>query len=472
MRILFQITLLLFCVYSNAQEAFTNSGNLQIHTGASITGFGNFTNNSSGALTNNGSFYIKGNLSNDQASMTVGSGTLYLNGSSAQSVNGAQTFKTSDLVTNNSAGITINNNLSVSGTHTFTAGLITTSSTPNYLLYEAGSSYSGDNDSKHVNGWVKKYGATDFIFPVGDATYERTSGISNLSASSEFNCKYYTATSNINNLNSPLIQVDPNEYWQIDKVSGGTAKIGLNWDHSKVAFPNFVLAYIVVAHYTAGNWTSEGGSATGNITTTGNITSDAVNSFSPFTFASTSFLLPLKIVSLAGERKSGTTFLNWVTENEQNVSHFEIQRSDNAVNFKTIGTVAARNIILRQHYNFEDHATIQGIAYYRLKSVDYDGKISYSNIVAVTDNEFQSSSFFVLNPVRNAITVFNKTGQEGLYNYRLFNASGQLIVNGEIKMSVNGGAMLPLPALTAAGVYTLELSNEKILFRKKLLVEK
>ena len=123
-------------------------------------------------------------------------------------------------------------------------------------------------------------------------------------------------------------------------------------------------------------------------------------------------------------------------------------------------------------YNFADHTSIQGIAYYRLKSVDYDGKISYSNIVAVTDNEFQSSSFFVLNPVRNAITVFNKTGQEGLYNYRLFNASGQLIVNGEIKMSVNGGAMLPLPALTAAGVYTLELSNEKILFRKKLLVEK
>ena len=123
-------------------------------------------------------------------------------------------------------------------------------------------------------------------------------------------------------------------------------------------------------------------------------------------------------------------------------------------------------------YNFADHTSIQGIAYYRLKSVDYDGKISYSNIVAVTDNEFQSSSFFVLNPVRNAITVFNKTGQEGLYNYKLFNASGQLIVNGEIKMPVNGGAMLPLPALTAAGVYTLELSNEKILFRKKLLVEK
>ena len=126
-RITLSITFLLFCcVYANAQLAFTNSGNLQIHSGAIVSGSGNFTNTSSAVLVNNGSFYVKGNISNDQSSMAAGTGTLYLNGSAAQSVNGSQKLKTYNLVTNNSAGITLNNELSISGTHTFTAGLITT----------------------------------------------------------------------------------------------------------------------------------------------------------------------------------------------------------------------------------------------------------------------------------------------------------------------------------------------------------
>ena len=92
--IIIQIGLLLLGNYSNAQQALSNSGNLQIHTGASISGFGNFTNNSSGVLINNGSFNLKGNITNDQSAMSAGTGTLYLNGSVAQSVSGSQTLKT------------------------------------------------------------------------------------------------------------------------------------------------------------------------------------------------------------------------------------------------------------------------------------------------------------------------------------------------------------------------------------------
>src|SRR4051812_23090287 len=169
-KIIIQTILLSLGIYTNAQDAFTNNGNLQVHTGASMAGFGAFTNVSTGTLINNGSLYIKGNITNDQASMSAGAGTLYLNGSSAQTVNGSQTFKTLDFVSNNNAGITLNTNLSVSGAHTFTSGVITTSATPNYLVYEAGSSYSGNADARHVNGWVKKIGSTNFIFPVGNGT--------------------------------------------------------------------------------------------------------------------------------------------------------------------------------------------------------------------------------------------------------------------------------------------------------------
>jgi hypothetical protein len=397
--------------------------------------------------------------------MAVGTGTLYLNGTSAQAVNGTQTFKTYNLNTNNSTGITLNNNLSVSGAHTFAAGMITTSATPNYLVYEAGSSYSGDNDSRHVNGWVKKYGNTNFSFPVGDATYERTAGISNLSASSEFNCHYYTPTSNIFNLFSPIVQVHANEYWQINEISGGNARVVLNWDNSKVAMDPVLIPNIRVAGYIAGYWKDGGGSATGNINTTGTVTSWSASSISlPFTLGYTDQLLPLKLLSFTAERRSGTSYLHWTTENEYNVNHFEIQRSDNATNYSTIGTVAGRNIIFTQQYDFEDHSGIHGIAYYRLKSIDNDGKLSYSKVIAVSERELQSSSFVCIESCSQCYYVFNKTGQDGVFDYRLLNAAGQQVLKGKVNMAANGGTVLPLPGQTAAGIYLLEISNQKIAF--------
>jgi len=153
-------------------------------------------------------------------------------------VSGSQKFKTYNLETNNSSGITLNNDLSVTGSHTFTAGIITTSATPNYLIYEAGSSYSGSSDTKHVNGWVKKLGSTSFTFPVGNANYQRAISL-NISSSSEFNVRYYLVNPTTTPVNVPLVDVDPNEYWMLNQVSGGAATVGLNWDNTRVAFPNF-----------------------------------------------------------------------------------------------------------------------------------------------------------------------------------------------------------------------------------------
>ena len=456
----------------NSQQAATNNGNLQVLSGGSIAFHGNFTNASSGALVNNGSLYIKGNLTNDQASMSAGTGTLYLNGSSAQAAGGSQTFKTNNLETNNSSGITLNIDLSVAGAHTFSNGLIATSSTPNYLIYESGSSHSGSTDSRHVNGWVKKNGSGNFTFPVGDATYLRDIAISSLSGSSEFNCRYYTPTSNIYNLFSPLVKVKENEYWQLNQVSGGTAQITLNWNHSKVAMDNIQIADIRASLYTGGNWTSIGGSASGNVTTTGTITSNATGTFGPITLGYTSFPVPLKLLSFSAIRRTGISYLNWVTENEYNVNYFDVQRSYNGNSFTSIGNVAARNSNFRETYYFEDHSALNGLAYYRIRSVDVDGKFSYSRIAVVSEYDLGAGSFSVINPViTGSITVLNKTGKSGTFEYNVFNNAGQLIVTGRTDMDINAGTVLPLPAAISSGTYILDIRNNEYKFRQKILVQ-
>jgi hypothetical protein len=271
---------------------------------------------------------------------------------------------------------------------------------------------------------------------------------------------------------SPLVEVDAMEYWQIDQVSGGTAQIALNWNHAKVAFYNVLLSDIAAANYIAAKWTDKGGVAAGTALGIGNITSNTLGSFGLFTLGFKSFPVPLKIISFTAERRSGSSFLNWITDNEQNVDHFDVQRSYDAAAFTTIGNATARNISIQQHYDLEDHSPLQGIAYYRIRAVDIDGNFTYSKIVAVTDHEFQSSSFVVLNPVRVSVTIFNKTGYDGLFDYCVFNAAGQPVLKGKLSMTVNSSAVLPLPSQCASGVYVLELRNEKTVFRQEILVEK
>lgn len=460
-----------FSIGLNAQQAVQNNGNLRVHTGGSVSCFGNMTNAAAAVLVNDGALYIKGNLVNDEASMSAGTGTLHLDGASAQAVNGSQPMRTNDLVTNNAAGITLNNDLGIGGAHTFTAGLIHTSATPNYIIYESGASHSGSADSRHVTGWVKKNGNTGFTFPVGDNTYLRSIAISNLSAASEFNCHYYTPTQNIYNLFSPLVNVKANEYWQLDKISGGSAQVTLNWDHSKVAMDQVFLADVRAGHYTGGNWTSEGGTAIGDVTTTGSVTSTAIISFSPFTLAYTSFPIPLKLISFTGWRNSGVSYLHWVSENEQDVSHFSVERSFNGTSFTSIGTVPALNRGIRELYSFNDPSSFTGAAYYRLKNIDNDGSYSYSRIIRVSESAAQGSSFVVLNPVQSAITIFNKTAPAGLYDYYLLNTSGQLIQKGTVNMNNNGGSIIRLPLQMAHGIYTLELRKDRSGYSQQILVQ-
>jgi hypothetical protein len=456
----------------NAQTAATNTGTLYIKSGSDIFYAGsNFTNNAGAALTNNGSLYIKGNLTNDQSSMAAGTGTLYLNGTSTQTINGSQKFKTYNLQTNNSAGITLNNDLSASGVHTFTAGIITTSSTPNYLIYEAGSSYTGDSDSRHVNGWVKKIGSTSFTFPVGDNTYERTIAL-NFSASSEFNVKYAVPTpnTNISDLNVPLVSIDPNEYWIVNQVSGGAATVAMNWDHPKVAFPNWQLADIRVASFVGSKWMDAGGTATGNTTTQGNITSGSVSSFSRFTFGSVTFPLPLTLVSFSAKYMGSYTALSWTTVDEQNVDHFTVERSDDGNHFYSIVQLPARNSGNREVYTTIDYKTINHIAYYRLLSVDIDGKEKLSRIIPVIVADLDNNLVLLTNPVHDHITLAAGAQLNGSFYYRINMITGQLVQQGNLSIKNWGQYELPLKENFKKGIYTMVVSNNLQSFSYRFVV--
>jgi hypothetical protein len=453
------------------QAGFSNSGSMQIHTGTSMTVFADAVNNSTAAFVNNGTLYLRNNLSNAQAAMNAGTGTLIFNGSTAQSVNGTQVFKTYDLVTNNASGITLNNNLSVSNVHTYTAGMITTSATPNYLVYEAGSSYTGSNDSRHVNGWVKKLGNTNFTFPVGTDLYERSIALTNLTAVSEFAVKHNLAmTPDRYSLYNPLVYVDSAEHWIINKISGSAARVAMNWDHSKVPFPNLMISDIRAAYYDGVFWRSIGGSATGSALATGNVTSNSVTAFNTyFTFGSVSYVLPLQIISFTAGRTNDITKLNWTISNELNVNNYELQRSDDGINFYTIYLHNPYNRNSTEFYNHTDNKTLKGTAYYRLKVNSLGMQARYSNIVSVSAGDTGKALYVITNPVDSDIDLYADAGVKGTYNYTIATTTGQIMQRGQLEIKHTGIYSIPLKPLFIPGAYILIVQNEMNRLQKTII---
>lgn len=469
-KYLLQQLLLLAGFAASAQTGLTNHGSLKISPGSALTIHGAFQNNSGAAFVNDGNLYVKGDLQNSQASMSPGTGILTLNGTSLQTISGTQAFRTNGLVTNNPAGIQVNNDLSIAGTHTFSAGMLTTSSTPNYVIYQSGASHNGSSDERHVNGFVKKIGTTNFTFPVGDNTYLRSVSISNLSAAGEYAARYFVTTPNTSELQAPLVSLDPNEYWEVNRISGGTAQLTLNWDANKVAIPNWLISEIKVAGYDGNYWLNRGGTASGEIAGTGTITSDLTSTFNLFTLGSTASIVPLMLVKFEATKLNGSTRIDWITNNERNVDHFILERSDNNISFYTIAKVDARNLGNTQRYSSIDAAAISGTAYYRLKITDRDAKEKYSFITKVS--EANSTGIQLLaNPVKNNVRI-KSMNLDGMFNYTIHGNAGQIITQGKTNMANGMQLVLELPANTRNGYYTISFSKGTEVYITRFIVQK
>jgi hypothetical protein len=455
MKNFFILLLISFPGLMVAQTAATNTGILYISNSADIFYAGSdFTNNTGSALTNHGQLYVRGNLSNNQSTMTTGTGTLYLNGSAAQSVNGSQPFRTFHLNSNNSNGITLNNNLSISGTHTFSSGIITTSATPNYLVYEAGSTYAGAADSRHVNGWIKKIGSTNFVFPVGNGIVQRTVALNSLSAASEFDVKYFPNTPNVYQTQTPIWTVDNNEYWSIQKVSGGSASVAMNWDFSKVYFPNYIIADIRAAGYNGSLWINHGGSASGNAATTGSITSASVSSFNLFTFGTISYVLPLSLTFFEATRVNDYTEIRWTIESETNADRFEVERSDDGNTFFMLSGTPGRNSGFTEQYKTKDHRIINGIAFYRLRMIDKAGNSTLSKVVSVRNDKRRDLILLLNNPVRDHIKLAVTGNLAGSFTYKIHTMNGQLVQEGKVSLQNEGQYTIALDKVREAGTYS------------------
>ena len=139
--------------------------------------------------------------------------------------------------------------------------------------------------------------------------------------------------------------------------------------------------------------------------------------------------LPIRVEYIKGSKQGSINLLDWKASCTSPSMTFEIQRSSNGRNFETIGGFSATRERCAQPFDFIDHAPANGINYYRLSMTEEDGKVYFSIIVAIINND-KRFLFSGLMPsiVKNETVQLNVSSSEKIIlDITISNASGAVV---------------------------------------------
>lgn len=172
--------------------------------------------------------------------------------------------------------------------------------------------------------------------------------------------------------------------------------------------------------------------------------------------------LPVGLKYFKAQLKERIAALSWETESEKNSDHFEVERSENGVDFVKTGSIPAKgNSSGTQLYNYEDHNPLNGISYYRLKMVDLNGSYRYSSIASVQSNT--TGIQVIPNPNNGSFAVIGLKGNTSLV---LTDLQGKIIS----ETPCNEESVL-IGTEQKAGIYFLRVCSEKEMQTIRIVIE-
>lgn len=149
--------------------------------------------------------------------------------------------------------------------------------------------------------------------------------------------------------------------------------------------------------------------------------------FTWWTLTNNASPLPVELIYFnAALNNTRTVDLTWVTASEINNDYFIVQRSNDGFTWEEIGVVDGNGTSTSQHnYSAVDVNPFQGISYYRLLQVDFDGTGAYSTIRTVELN--QGVNLLVTpNPFGEQCVIHLGTASN-INTLEVINAMGQLV---------------------------------------------
>lgn len=171
-------------------------------------------------------------------------------------------------------------------------------------------------------------------------------------------------------------------------------------------------------------------------------------------FCPATVLLPVELTHFYSTCNDFVEQVNWIAENEVNVSHYILEATQNGEIFVPVSTMKAlgtQGAPRPYHFQVKENWPVQ--MYYRLTMVDQDGNIKHTELIAAKTCRPVTESLMKTYAVQDGQVIVH-LNQENCA-YRLWDVSGKLISE---KQDISGNeAHLQAPA---EGMYILHLSDK------------
>jgi hypothetical protein len=182
--------------------------------------------------------------------------------------------------------------------------------------------------------------------------------------------------------------------------------------------------------------------------------------------------LPVTFLSFTANKKDGNAaLLQWQTSQEINSSHFDLERSDDAVHFTFIGRVnAAGNSNQIMQYSFIDHNPMRGQNYYRIRQVDIDGRQTITPVRMLAFQSAAGSIKYFPNPTHGVLNVeipADMQDEPKLIN--IVNVSGVMVNQLQLKGT---GHLISLDfSRYPKGVYFVQFKNSRVNSTQRIVLQ-
>jgi hypothetical protein len=183
--------------------------------------------------------------------------------------------------------------------------------------------------------------------------------------------------------------------------------------------------------------------------------------------------LPIELLYFRGELVESEVVLDWATSVEINNDYFVVERSADGNVFEEIMEIeGAGDSKVRLNYQEIDTEPLQGVSYYRLKQVDFDGKFTYSRVVSVNLELAKSIELFP-NPAKSTFHLkFNGYELNSKVAVQFYSASGKDLGIRTFTIGQNRTIDFDSDQFgMTTGMYTLEIMLNNKVIVKKLVVK-
>jgi hypothetical protein len=157
--------------------------------------------------------------------------------------------------------------------------------------------------------------------------------------------------------------------------------------------------------------------------------------------------------------------LTWTIASNQSVNSFEVEKSTNGKDFKTIAVLAATERFTAENYTYADTAISADKIMYRLRILARRSLDDfYSRIILVQSKIKTDDNIRIMeNPVRDRLFFNYNSAKEQQADIKIYSLTGKILFNQKISgFKGNNLITIPLSSIFTRGIYVLEIKTDNV----------